>query len=55
MTTEKFLDIVKTMIEYGMLDSNRLFDTDYIIERVKMYLKARSLAIETMKMSGIPL
>lgn len=55
MTTEKFLDIVKTMIEYGMLDSNRIFDKEYVIERVKMYLKARSLAIETMKMSGMSL
>lgn len=55
MTTAKFLDIVKTMIEYGMLDANRIFDQNYVIERVKMYLEARSLAIETMKMSGMPL
>ena len=55
MDAKVFLDIVLTMIEYGMIDKNRLSDYAYVKERVIMYLEAKALAIETMKMSGMPL
>ena len=55
MTKSKFLDIICTMIEWGMLDASRISDEDYVVERVKMYLEAKSLAIETMNATGMPL
>ena len=43
MTPEqKFIDIVKTMIEFGMLDASRLNDTQYVVERVELYLEAKN-------------
>lgn len=43
MTPEqRFIDIVKTMIEFGMIDVNRLNDTEYVIERVELYLEAKN-------------
>ena len=55
MTKSKFLDIICTMIEWGMLDASRITDEDYVVERVKTYLKARALTIETMNIAGMPL
>ena len=55
MTKHKFLDIICTMIEWGMLDASRISDEDYAVERVKTYLEARALTIETMNMAGMPL
>ena len=52
---EKYVDIIVTMIQYGMLDRNRITDVDYVVERVKTYLEARALTIETMNMAGMPL
>lgn len=46
---EKYIDIIKTMIEYGMLDRSRLNDADYVVERVKIYLEAKSFANENFK------
>lgn len=43
MTPEqRFIDIIKTMIEFGMLDVHRLNDTEYVIERVELYLEAKN-------------
>lgn len=43
MTPEqRFIDIVKTMIEFGMLDARRLNDTQYVVERVELYLEAKN-------------
>ena len=55
MTKSKFIDIICTMIEWGMLDASRITDEDYIVERVKMYLEAKALTIETMNTAGMPL
>jgi hypothetical protein len=41
------------MIECGMLDASRITDEDYVVERVKTYLEARALTIETMNMVGM--
>lgn len=46
---EKIIDIIKTMIEYGMLDKNRINDVDYVVERVKIYLEAKSFVNENFK------
>jgi hypothetical protein len=50
---EKIIDIVKTMIEYNMIDINRISDTDYVLERVNMYLDAKNLAMNIMSQSGM--
>ena len=46
---KKYIDIIKTMIEYGMLDRGRLNDADYVVERVKIYLEAKSFVNENFK------
>ena len=46
---EKIKDIILTMIEYNLLDKSRLCDTDYVIENVLIYLKARKFVIENFK------
>ena len=46
---EKIIDIIKTMIEYNLLDKNKLNDTDYVVERVKTYLEAKSFVNENFK------
>ena len=46
---EKYVDIIKTMIEYGMLDRNKIDDVDYVVERVKIYLEAKSFVNENFK------
>lgn len=42
MDAKVFLDIVMTLIEYGMIDKNRLSDYEYVKERVITYLEAKS-------------
>ena len=49
ITTEKLIDIIKTMIEYGMLDRSRINDVDYVTERVKIYLEAKKFVNENFK------
>lgn len=46
---KKYIDIIKTMIEYGMLHRSRLNDADYVVERVKIYLEAKSFVNENFK------
>ena len=46
--TDKIIDIIKTMIEYNMIDVNRLSEIDYVLERVNMYLDAKKLAMNIM-------
>ena len=42
MDAKIFLDIVMTMLEYGMIDKNRLSDYEYVKERVECYLEAKN-------------
>jgi len=46
---EKYVDIIVTMIQYGMLDRNRITDVDYVVERVKIYLEAKKFVNENFK------
>ena len=46
---EKYVDIIVTMIQYGMLDRNRITDADYVVERVKIYLEAKNFVNENFK------
>jgi len=46
---EKILDIINTMVEFNLIDSSRLYDSDYIAERVLMYLNARNFVLENFK------
>ena len=47
---EKLQDIIMTMLEEGMLDyETALHDTDYLMDRIDSYLKARKLALETLR------
>ena len=46
---DKYVDIIVTMIQYGMLDRNRITDVDYVVERVKIYLEAKQFVNENFK------
>ena len=49
MDIKKFLDIISTMIDYGMLDKNKINNVDYVIERVQIYLKAKNFVDTNFK------
>ena len=49
MDERKIRDIIETMIEWNLLDSNRLYDTNYVIEQVTTYIKARNFVYENFK------
>lgn len=49
MDISKFLDIISTMIDYGMLDKNRINDADYVVERVQLYLRAKKFVNKNFK------
>jgi len=54
MTEEKMLDIIVTMVEYGMLDISRAMrDTTYLVESINMYIEAANVAREMMHMSPL--
>ena len=38
---KRILEIINIMISYGMLDKSRLFDKEYIVNRIKLYLEAK--------------
>lgn len=46
---DKLIDIIQTMIEYGMLDKNRIYDTEYVLERVSIYLDAKKFVLDNFK------
>ena len=51
MTEEKIIDIIDTMIEYGLLDPTRaLYDKKYLVESVLQYIEAANVAREIMNM-----
>ena len=49
MDIKKLLDIMSTMIDYGMLDKNRINDVDYVVERVQLYLEAKNFVDTNFK------
>ena len=46
---EKFIDIIKTMIDYNMLEVSDLDNPSYVIERVNMYLEVKKFVIDNFK------
>lgn len=42
MSIKRFIEIVNIMLEYGMIDKSKLHDTNYLIERVSLYIQAKS-------------
>jgi len=46
---EKFIDIVKTMIDYNMLKVSDLDNPSYVIERVQLYLEAKKFVMDNFK------
>jgi hypothetical protein len=46
---QKIKDIIETMIEWDMIDPARLYDSDYVAERVALYIKSRNFVIENFK------
>lgn len=46
---DKLIDIIQTMIEYDLLDKNRIFDKEYVLERVSIYLEAKEFINKNFK------
>lgn len=49
MVNKRFIEIISTMIEYKMLDPNRLYDTDYVLERIEIFLEAKEFVDTNFK------
>lgn len=49
MSENKIRDIIETMVEWNMLDPYRLFDADYVAERVKLYIEVRNFVHTNFK------
>jgi len=50
ITENKIKDIIITMIENHMLDSTRIFDKEYVLERVISYIKSANIVRSSMNM-----
>ena len=50
ITEDKLKDIILTMIENKMLDSTRIFDKEYVLERVNLYIKSDNMARSMLNM-----
>lgn len=46
---DKLIDIIQTMIEYDLLDKNRIFDKEYVLERVNIYLETKEFINKNFK------
>lgn len=46
---QKIKNIIETMIEWNMLDPTRLYDSNYVVERVALYIESRNFVIENFK------
>lgn len=50
LTEEHLIDILSTMYAYGMIDLQRArVDAQYTIERIKMFLEAKTMADEIIR------
>lgn len=47
---DKLKDIILTMIENKMLDSTRIFDKEYVLERVNLYIKSANMVRSMLNM-----
>lgn len=46
---QKLKDIIEIMIAWNMLDPTRLYDSDYVAERVTSYIKCSNFVMENFK------
>ena len=54
MTEAKFRDIIGTMVELNLLDPVRaMIDSNYLAERVNLYIEAANVAREIMHMEPL--
>lgn len=49
MTEKRFLEIIDIMISEGLLDKSMLFDKNYVINRVALYIKAKEFVDNNFK------
>ena len=50
ITKDKIKDIILTMIENNMLDSTGIFDKEYVLERVNLYIESANMVRSMMNM-----
>ena len=54
MTEEKFKDIVKTMVEYGLMDPYKaMLDQNYLINCINIYVESANIARKIMNMEPL--
>ena len=54
MTEEKFKDIVKTMVEYGLMDPYKaMLDQNYLINCINIYVESANIARKMMNMEPL--
>ena len=54
MTQEKVIEIIDTMLEYGLIDPVRAStDQEYLVESVLMYIESANIARKIMHMSPL--
>lgn len=42
-------EIIQIMIEEKLIDPKRLFDTEYMVERISLYIKAKKFVDDNFK------
>ena len=50
LTEDKLKDIILTMIENNMFPSTRIFDKEYVLERVNLYIESANMVRSMMNM-----
>ena len=49
MTGKELISIIEVMLEMGLINKNRLTDTDYVAERVVSFIKAKNFVDTNFK------
>lgn len=46
---KNIISLIESMIKMGLLDRNRLNDTDYVLERLAIYIEAKKFVDTNLK------
>ena len=46
---KEIISIIEAMLEMGLIDRNRLTDTDYVAEKISLYIEAKKFVDTNFK------
>ena len=46
---KEILSIIEAMLEMGLIDKNRLTDSEYVVERLAIYIEAKNFVDTNFK------